>query len=177
MHPYLPFAALPIAVTAAWFAASHWSSGEPGRYHIPPVAQIENPSVPADKRIESVVKPDIRVAAFLPHVPPKPPAPAPALILHSVMTGTDVHLATINGQLVREGDRILGYRVNRITADGVDLSKGGKTRRLPMRSLHELPPPKRRGTDPVKRNAAVGNNKDELNQHFWATFDSSQPEL
>ena len=177
MHPYLPFAALPIAVTAAWFAASLWTSGEPGRYRVPPVAQIENPSVPADERTESVVKPDIRVAAFLPHVPPKPPAPAPALILHSVMTGSEVHLATINGRVVREGDRIQGYLVNRITADGVDLTRGGKTRRLPMRPLHELPPPTRPGTDPVQKNVAVGNNKDDLNQHFWATFDSSQPEL
>lgn len=177
MHPYLPFAALPIAVTAAWFAASNWSSSEPGRYRVPPVAQIENPSVPGDERAESAAKPDIRVAAFLPHVPPKPPAPAPALILHSVMTGTDVHLATINGQVVREGDRVAGYRVNRITADGVDLAKGGKTRRLPMRPLHELPAPKRPGTDPAQQKAALSQDNDGLTQHFWATFDSSQSDL
>lgn len=177
MHPYLPFTALPIAVTAAWFAASHGSTGEPGRYRIPQVAQIENPSVPAGDRSEPAIKPDIRVGAFLPHEPPRPPAPTPALILHSVMTGTDVHLATINGQVVKNGDTIEGYRVQRITADGVDLSKGGKTRRLPMRPLHELPPPKQAGTDPAERKAAGSNSGDDLTRNFWATFDSRQSEL
>jgi hypothetical protein len=175
MHPYLAFTALPIAVTAAWFAVSHWPGSEPGRYRVPPVAQIENPSVPVDERSQSVEKPDIRVAAFLPHVPPRPPAPPPALILHSVMTGTDVHLATINGQVVKEGDRIEGYVVKRIAADGVDLSGRGKTRRLPMRPLHELPPPIQPGTDPLQRNAAVQHNTTDLTQNFWATFDSSPP--
>ncbi|NOR19115.1 MAG: hypothetical protein GQ538_03395 [Xanthomonadales bacterium] len=139
------------------------------------MTQIEDPSVPVDVRSGPVEKPDIRVAAFLPHVPPKPPAPAPTLILHSVMTGNDVHLATINGQLVKEGDRIEGYLVTRIAADGVDLARGGKTRRLPMRPLHELPPPIQPGTDPVQGNAAVRHNTTDLTQNFWATFDSSQP--
>jgi hypothetical protein len=91
------------------------------------------------------------------------------------MTGTDVHLATINGQLVKEGDRIEGYLVTRIAADGVDLARGGKTRRLPMRPLHELPPPIQPGTDPVQRNAAVRHNTTDLTQNFWAMFDSSPP--
>jgi hypothetical protein len=177
MHPYLPFAALPIAVTAAWFAATNWSTGEPGRYHVPRVQQIENPSVPTGESSESLVRPDIRVAAFLPHVPPRPPAPAPALVLHSVMTGSDVHLATINGQVVRTGDSVAGYRVQRITSDGVDLARGGETRRLPMRPLHELPPPKQPGIDPVQRNAAQISDGDDLARDFWATFDSSQSEL
>ena len=174
MHPFAPFAALPIAVTAAWFAATNWSGGEPGRYRVPPVEQIENPSVTAVMPAQHFGKPDIRVAAFLPHIPPRPPAPAATLILHSVMTGSDVHLATINGRLIREGDRIEGYRVERITADGVDLSLGGNTRRLPMRPLHELPPPVQPGTDPVQRNAAIGRDSADLTENFWATIDSSQ---
>lgn len=174
MHPYLPFAVLPIAVAAAWFAASHWSGSEPGRYRVPPVEQIEDPAGPVVPQTRHAGKPDIRVAAFLPHIPPRPPAPAASLILHSVMTGTDVHLATINGRVVREGDRIEGYLVQRITADGVELSRGGEARRLPMRPLHELPPPVQPGTDPVQRNAAVRNNKSDLTRNFWATIDSSQ---
>jgi hypothetical protein len=174
MHPYLPFAAIPLAVTTAWFAASHWSSGEPGRYRVPPVAQIENPSVPVGERAEPVATPDIRVAAFLPHVPPRPPAPAPALILHSVMVGSDVHLATINGQVVKRGDRMAGYVVQRITAEGVALAKGGKSRWLPMRPLHELPPPTQPGTDPALRSAAAGRDGDALTHNFWATFNSTQ---
>jgi hypothetical protein len=177
MHPYLPFAALPVAVTAAWFVASHWPGSEPGRYRVPAVTQIEDPSVPVNVRSEPVEKPDIRVAAFLPQVPPRPPAPATALILHSVMTGTDMHLATINGQVVKEGDRVEGYLVKRITADDVELAKGGKTRRLPMRPLHELPPPIQPGTDPEQRNAAVQRSRTDLTQNFWATFDSPQPQL
>jgi hypothetical protein len=161
-------------VTAAWFAASHWTAGEPGRYRVPAVEQIEDPSVPAVTPSQHAGQPDIRVAAFLPHIPPRPPAPAASLILHSVMTGTDVHLATINGRLVREGDEIEGYRVQRITADGVELSLGGKTRRLPMRPLHELPPPVQPGTDPVQRNAATGRNGSQLTENFWATIDSTQ---
>ena len=88
------------------------------------------------------------------------------------MTGTNVHLATINGQSVKEGDTIAGYLVQRISADGVDLAKNGKTRRLPMRPLHELPPPKQPGAD-------VAQKRTETDQHqnFWATFDSPQPQL
>jgi len=174
MHPYFPFAALPIAVTAAWFAATHWSGSEPGRYRVPPVEQIVDPSVTTVMSSQHFGEPDIRVAAFLPHIPPRPPAPAAPLILHSVLTGTDIHLATINGRLVKEGDRIEGYTVQRITADGVDLSLRGNTRRLPMRPLHELPPPVQPGTDPVQQGAASGNNKSELTENFWATIDSPQ---
>jgi hypothetical protein len=175
MHPYLAFTALPIAAIAASFAASHWPDSEPGRYRVPSVAQIEDPSVPMEVRSQSVEKPDLRVAAFLPYVPPRQPDPAPDLILHSVMTGADTHLATINGQVVKEGDPVEGYRVKRITADGVELAKGGVTRRLPMRPLHELPPPVQSGTDLAQRNAAVQHNKTDQTQNFWATFNSSQP--
>lgn len=172
MHPYLPFAAIPLAGLAAWFAASHWSGSDPGRYHVPAVTQIENPSVPVAASTDQTGKADIRVAAFLPGVPPKPPAPTPDLILHSVMTGTDVHVASINGRVVRVGDTIQGYRVQSIAADGVELSAGGATRRLPMRSLHELPPPVHPGTDPLAQHAAARPDQDDLNREFWATFES-----
>jgi len=172
MHPYLPFAALPLAVTAAWFAASHWSAGELGRYRVPSVTQIEEPAVPAKLYSQSVGRPDIRVAAFLPHLPSRAPAAIPELILHSVMTGTDGHLAAINGQVVREGDAIEGYLVKRITFNGVDLVEGGKTRRLPMRPLHELPPPAKAGADTVQRDAAVKHSRVDLAQNFSATFES-----
>ncbi len=177
MHPYLPFAALPIAVTAAWFTASSSTVSDPGRYRVPSVAQIEEPSVPSDMRSGPGEKSDIRVAAFLPHVPPRPPSPDPDLILHSVMTGTDVHLATINGRVLREGDRIAGYRVKRITADGVELAAGDKTRRLPMRPLHELPPPVQPGTDISQPNNTSRDDESDLNRNFWATFDSPQPQI
>ena len=172
MHPYLPFAALPLAGLAAWFAASQWSGSDPGRYHVPSVAQIENPSVPDAAHAGSSGKADIRVAAFLPHVPPKPPAATPNLILHSVMTGTDVHLASINGRVVKVGDTIQGYRVQRIAADGVDLTAAGATRRLPMRSLHELPPPVQPVSDAMLQPAVVRREQDDLNREFWATFES-----
>jgi len=174
MQPFLPFATLPLAVVTAWFAASHWSGSEPGRYRVSSVEQIENPSVPIDAHFQSAEKANIRVAAFLPHVPARPAAPDVALVLHSVMTGTDVHLASINGRVVKEGDRVEGYLVKHISADGVELAKEGKTRRLPMRPLHELPPPIQPGTDPVAKNATARNNENDLTQNFWATFDSSQ---
>lgn len=172
MHPYLPFAALPVAVTVALFAASHWSGSDPSRYRIPAVEQLDDPSVIADVQFKHTGKPDIRVAAFLPHIPPRPPAPVPVLILHSVMTGSDVHLATINGELVREGGAVQGYRATRIVADGVQLEKGGEIRWLPMRPLHELPPPVEPGTDLERQNVAAGDDRTELNQSFWATFQS-----
>jgi hypothetical protein len=174
MHPYLPFAALPIAVWAAWFAATQTAAGDHGRYRVPSVTQIEAPSVSTDMRSQNFEKPDIRVAAFLPHLPPRPPEPTPDLVLQSVMTGSGVHLATINGQVVKQGDRVAGYRVRHIAADGVDLSLGSNTRRLPMRPLHELPPPVEPGIDPVQKNA-TNNNQANLTQDFWSTFNSSQP--
>jgi hypothetical protein len=176
MHPYLPFAALPIAVAAAWFAASGRPVSEPGRYRIPPVTQIEEPSIPAVTRGESDASADIRVAAFLPKIPPRPPAPEPTLILHSVMTGSDANLVSINGQVLRTGDRIEGYTVAQITAEGVELALADKVRYLPMRPLHELPPPRLRGTDP-SGTAPATKDPDALTQNFWATFDSSQPEI
>jgi hypothetical protein len=176
MHPYLPFAALPIAVAAACFAASRGPVSEPGRYRIPPVTQIQEPSIPLESRGESDASADIRVAAFLPKIPPRPPAPEPTLILHSVMTGRDANLATINGRVLRTGDRIEGYTVSHITAEGVELALADKVRYLPMRPLHELPPPRLPGTEPAD-SAPATKDPDALTQNFWATFDSSQPEI
>ena len=175
MHPYLPFAALPIAVTAAWFAASNWSGSEPGRYRVPPVTQIEDPSVPVLAHTDSTSMSDIRVVAFLPRPPSKVPAPPPELILNSVMTGAQVYLASINGRLVKEGDRIEGYLVKRITAEGVELARGKTVRRLPMRPLHELPRPDAPGQDPAQQTASVEHDKPDLAKNFWATFESPQP--
>ena len=175
MHPYLPFTALPVAVFAAWFGASHWSASEPGRYQIPRVAQIEDPSALMETRYQPTEKPEIRLQAFLPHVPPRPAAPEPTLVLHSVMTGKDVRLATINGQIVKEGDRLEGYLVRRIAANGVELAKGSKTRRLPMRPLHELPPPALPGESQVTKEAIAQRGSTYLSQEFWKIFDSLKP--
>ena len=117
MHPYIPFAALPIAVTIAWFAASTWPATEHGRYRIAPVTQIEDPSVPLPSGAQAPVKTDIRVSAFLPRAPSRAPAPPPELILNSVMTGTDVYLASINSRLVGAGDKIEGYLGGALQAD------------------------------------------------------------
>jgi hypothetical protein len=175
MHPYLPFAALPIAFAAAWFAAANWSSAEPGRYRIPPVTQIEDPSVPLPRHSDAAEKTDIRVSAFLPRARSRAPAPPPVLILNSVMTGADVYLASINNQLVKAGDELEGYLVNRITADGVELTRAGKTRWLPMRPLHELPPPSPPGLDSAPQTASVGDKEPNLASNFWATFEAPQP--
>ena len=171
MHPYVPFAILPVTAIAAWFAASQWSGSETARFSVPSVKQIENPSVPAHVRHSNQGTSDIRVTAFLPNVAPRPPAATPPLILHSVMIG-EVNLATINGRVVKAGDSIEGYRVKRIAADGVELTAGDESRRLPMRPLHELPPPVQPGTDPVIRKGVIRHDQNDLNREFWATFDS-----
>ena len=175
MHPYLPFAALPVAALAAWFGASQWSASEPGRYQISRVAELRDPSVVVDNRVDTSGTPDIRVAAFLPHVPPRPAAPEPTLVLHSVMTGQGVRLATINGKILKEGDRVEGYLVRRISDDGVELAAGGKTRRLPMRPLHELPPPARPGESLVPGEATAQRGGGDLTEDFWKIFDSLKP--
>ena len=174
MNPYLPFAAVPVAVAAALFIASQWSGSEPGRYRTPAFTQLENPTMPVKAHAEATEEAAIRVTAFLPSVPPRPPAPAPTLVLHSVMTGDQVSLATINNQLVKEGDLVQGYTVQQIRADGVQLVAGGETRHLPMRPLHELPAPVQPGVDPVQKKNASRDAQDAMNQSFWATFDTSQ---
>lgn len=173
MSPYVPYLALPIALSAAWFAGSEWTGSGPGRYRVPAVVQLEEPaSVEVEIAGESDRKPDIKVAALLPRVPPNPRGPSPTLILHSVMTGAKVNLASINGQLVKEGDSIEGYRVKRIAAEGVELSSAGETRQLRMRSLHELPPAPTPGNQTRAPSAAAeGTNTSES---LWATFDSPQ---
>jgi hypothetical protein len=165
---------LPVAVAVALFTASHWSGSEAGRYRTPAFAQLENPTMPAASHHQAESDEEIRVTAFLPSVPPRPPAPAPTLILHSVMTGDNVNLATINNQLVKEGDLIQGYRVKQIDADGVHLAAGAETRHLPMRPLHELPDPVTPGVDPVQQKNGNRDTEDALNESFWATFDASQ---
>lgn len=175
MNAYLPFSALPAAAIASWFAASSWFAVAPGHYLVPPVTRIDNPTVPAEVRSEPAPDPDIRVTVFVPHRPSAPPDIGPNLILDSVMTGKNVRVATINGQVVKEGGRVEGYRVQRIAADGVDLVKGGKTRRLPMRSLHELPPPARPGAVPIQKEVTAKRGSDDLNQDFWKIFDSLKP--
>lgn len=175
MNPYLPFAALPVAVIAAWFGASHWPASDPGRYQVPRVVQIEDPSALMEARSQPDDKPEILVKAFLPHVPPRPPAPEPTLVLQSVMTGEGVRLATINGQNVMEGDRLEGYVVQRISADGVELVIDKKIRRLPMRPLHELPPPAQPGEMPVQKEATAQRGGADLTKEFWKIFDSLKP--
>ena len=173
MSPYLPFAALPIAVMAAWFGASNWSASEPGRYQVPRVAQIDDPSaLVKTRREEPAEKADINVKAFLPHVPPRPAAPEPTLVLDSIMTGTDVSLASINGRIVKQGDRVEGYLVRRIAADGVQLAAGGKTRRLPMRPIHELPPADKPAAMPKQKNTTSERGQTDLTRDFWKIFDS-----
>lgn len=173
MSPYLPFAALPIAAVAAWFGASNWSASDPGRYQVPRTAQIDDPSaLIRTAHSEPVEKAEINVKAFLPHVPPRPPAPEPTLILDSVMTGTDVGLASINGQIVKEGDRIEGYVVRRIAVDGVQLADGGRIRRLLMRPIHELPPVDKPVTSPKQKDATSERGQTDLTRDFWKIFDS-----
>ena len=174
MNPYLPFAALPVAVAVALFAASHWAGSEPGRYRTPAFAKLENPTMPAASPLQAEPDAEIRVTAFLPSVPPRPPAPAPTLVLHSVMTGDQVNMASINNQLVKVGDRVAGYRVTHIDANGVQLAAGSDTRHLPMRPLHELPEPVKPGVDPVQQKNGNRDTQDALNESFWATFDTSQ---
>lgn len=177
MNPYLPFTALPVAVTAAWFAASNWTGSEPGRYRVPAVAQIDDPSVPTYAGSLQTAEADIRVDVFLPREPARPPAPEPTLILNSVMTGSNMHLATINGQLVKEGDRVEGYLVTRIAAEGVELTRGGKTRRLPMRPLHELAQKNRSAPYLAQNSASVRQRQDGPTRDLTQTLHSPPPQL
>ena len=172
MHPFLPFAALPVTVIAAWFGASHLTAGDPGRFQVTQATEIEDPSALMETRSEPAKKADIHVKAFLPHVPPRPPAPEPVLILHSVMTGAGIRLADINGQIVREGDQVQGYQVKRISMDSVVLALGDKTRSLPMRPLHELPPPVTPEQKALQDEVAAKGSKTDLTQDFWKIFDS-----
>ena len=177
MNPYLPFAALPVAVTAAWFAASNWTSSEPGRYRVPSVTQLEEPAVPGTTGLADAIESDIRVDVFLPREPARPPAPEPTLILHSVMTGNHMHLATINGQLVKQGDKVAGYLVTGIAADGVELTRGSKTRRLPMRPLHELAQKTATTSGLAQNSASVRQKPDDPAQDLTATLYSQPPQL
>jgi hypothetical protein len=174
MHPYVPFAALPVAVIAAVLFAPDGSATHPSRYQVPKVVDVKDPSAPKQVRTQPAGTPEIRVQAFLPHQPPVPPAPEPTLVLHSVLTGKGVRLATINGEVVKEGDRLQGYLVRRIAADGVELAKGETTRRLPMRPLHELPAPVE--PEPVQDKATIARRADaDLTEDFWKIFDSLKP--
>ncbi|MGV6807690.1 MAG: hypothetical protein ACWA5K_07305 [bacterium] len=174
MHPFLPFAAIPAIAAAAWFAADNWSGGDPRRFHVPTAAKVENPSVVTRKDAGKPDNADILVKAFLPHIPPKPPEAEPTLILHSILAGAKVKVATINGKIVQEGDVVEGYRVKRITSEGVDLARSDSRRRLAMVPLHELPPPKAppevSAADRLQRNKEV-----DLTEDFWKIFDSLKP--
>jgi len=172
MHPFLPFAALPVTVIAAWFSASHLTASDSGRFHVTQATEIEDPSALMETRSQPTEKADIHVKAFLPHIPPRPPVPEPTLVLHSVMTGAGIRSADINGQIVREGDQVEGYQVRRITMEGVELAREDSTRNLPMRPLHELPPPVTPEQKAIQNDAAAKRDKTDLTQDFWKIFDS-----
>jgi len=161
-------------MAGAWFAASNWSSDDPGRYRIPHVEQIERPSELEAASSTAAGNTNIRVAAFLPHTVAGPPPPVPVLVLHSILTSKNVYLATINGQVVREGDTIKGYRVVKIAADGVDLVRNGAKRRLPMRALHELPAPRQAGSDPLGEELAADHNETETVQDIRSISEIAQ---
>lgn len=141
MHPYLPFFSLPAAALTAWLAASQWPAGDAYRYQVPRVVPVEDIPELMNNRSESEQEVVINHTAFLPQMPPKPPTVLPTLVLHSVMIGEDNNVATINGQLVKVGDTVSGYRVERIDPNGVALASSGGPRFLPMRPLHELARP------------------------------------
>ncbi len=141
MHPYLPFLSLPAAALAAWLAASHWPASESYRYQVPRIVPVEDVPELMNDRSHSDEVAVIRHTAFLPQMPPIPPLDQPTLVLHSVMIGKDTNIASINGQVVKEGDRISDYLVKRIAPNGVELSNLGESRFLPMRPLHELARP------------------------------------
>ena len=141
MHPYLPFLSLPAAALSAWLAASHWPESDSFRYQVPRIVPVEDVPELMNNRSVSDEEAVIRHTAFLPQMPPIPPTVQPTLVLHSVMIGKDTNIATINGQLVKEGDRISDYLVKRIAANGVELSNLDESRFLPMRPLHELARP------------------------------------
>ena len=141
MHPYLPFLSLPAAALAAWMAASQWSASDSYRYQVPRVVPVEDVPQLMNSDAQSEEEAVINHTAFLPQMPPKAPVALPTLVLHGVMIGKESNVATINGQLVKEGDTVGDYRVERIAPDGVELSNYGESRFLPMRPLHELPRP------------------------------------
>jgi hypothetical protein len=91
------------------------------------------------------------------------------------MTGSKVRLATINGQVVKEGDQVAGYKVQRITADGVDLRVGEERRLLPMKPLHELPPPVQPGQVEPQKASNIRASETDLTEDFWKIFDSLNP--
>ncbi len=138
MNAYVAFVLVPIAVIVAIFSANQWPNNDPLRYRVPPVTPIEEPADMLQAASTPTDALEIRVGAFLPQAPPKPPPPVPNLILQSVMTATDGNLATINGQVVRVGDRIQEYTVRSISESGVELESGGYIRKIPMRPLHEI---------------------------------------
>jgi len=138
MHPSLPFLSLPAAALAAWLAASQWPVNDSYRYQVPRIVPVEDIPELMNDRSQSDEEAVIRHTAFLPQMPPKPPVVLPTLVLHSVMIGKDSNFATINGQLVKEGDRVDDYLVERIASNGVELSHPDESRFLPMRPLHEL---------------------------------------
>jgi hypothetical protein len=138
MHPYLPFLSLPAAALTAWLAASQWPASESYRYQVPRIVPVEDIPEVMNDRSNYAEEAVIRHTAFLPQMPPKPPAVLPILVLHSVMIGKESNFATINGKLVKEGDRVSDYLVERIAANGVELSHPDEPRFLPMRPLHEL---------------------------------------
>lgn len=175
MQPYLPYLAIPAFAAAAWFAATQWPINAPYRYQIASVAQIEDPSSLMKTRPEAAESPEIRIDAFVPPAPKPPPIPEPTFVLQSIITGIDVNLASINGKVVQQGDRIEGYRVQRIAEDGVDLTKGKQTRHIPMRPLHELTPVTPQKGSRNQLNAAARPGEEDLSREFWKIFDSLKP--
>ncbi len=72
-------------------------------------------------------------------VPPKPKkqlpeeikkSPQPALVLNGIVLSPELNYALINNKIVKEGDKIEGITVIRITKDSVELKEGDKSFRI-----------------------------------------------
>lgn len=63
-----------------------------------------------------------------------PQASRPALVLQSVIISETRRIAVINGQVLREGERLRAYRVAAIAPGRVELDKGGERKVLEFAS-------------------------------------------
>jgi hypothetical protein len=72
--------------------------------------------------------------------PPAPPAALPELALKGIVSFPDGFLAIVNNQIVKVGDTVSGYRVERITEGSVTLSAAGATpRTIELPELAPMP--------------------------------------
>ncbi|PYS23730.1 MAG: hypothetical protein DMG11_25150, partial [Acidobacteria bacterium] len=103
---------------------------------IPPNGWGRNPFLTVDE-INKALEPPPLIAAAPPVERPVEPSPVPPYEVTAIISSANGSLAVVGDRIVQPGDKVGSETVKAITAHGVVLESGGRTRELPLKRFED----------------------------------------